>query len=231
MSNFVALNSIHGTFILNKLDTYQYRPLVRTGILYNHDEILKILDIINILPADPVIIDGGANMGVITIPMAANTSGCVYSFEPQKMFYYCLCGGLALNQISNVNAYNCALGASMTRLSLPAIDYNTYSDFGGATLEDNGKNDVEVITIDSLQLPRLDFIKLDVETMEIQALLGGIDTITQYRPWCWVEYVRVNLHELKMFFNKLDYTVYYADDANIVAVPDDHILPWMTPIE
>ena len=62
MSNFVALNSIHGTFILNKLDTYQYRPLVRTGILYNHDEILKILDIINILPADPVIIDGGANM-------------------------------------------------------------------------------------------------------------------------------------------------------------------------
>ncbi len=231
MSNFTTLNSIYGTLIVNKLDTYQYGPLIETGIPHINDEILKILDIVNILPPDPVIIDGGANIGLITIPLAANTTGSIYSFEPQKLLYYCMCGSLALNQINNVTTYNCALGAMITKLSLPTIDYSASRDFGDVVLEDSGCNNVEVTTIDHLNLTRLDFVKLDIEKMEMQALLGGINTIRNFRPWCWIEYIRSDLSELKDFFNKLNYKVYYADDANIVAVPDDRTFPWMITIE
>lgn len=229
MSNFLTLNSIYGTLIVNKMDTYQYRPLIRTGIPHINDEILKILDIISILPPDPIIVDGGANIGLITIPVSIHTNGYVYSFEPQQLLYHCLCGSLALNQISNVKAYNLALGASATKLSLPDIDYTRRRDFGDVVLEDTGKDNVEVTTIDNLQLTRLDFLKLDVEKMEMQALIGGIKTIERFRPWCWVEYIRSDLNDLVQFFKSNQYRVYKVKDdlANIVACPTDHTFHWM----
>lgn len=225
------VNSIYGPMIVNKLDAYQFAPLHNTTIPHINEEIIKLFDILSILPTHPIIIDGGANIGLVTIPIAKNTSGKVYSFEPQKLIYYSLCGNIALNQADNVTAYNLALGETVTTLSTPNINYNAPRDFGDVVLEDTGKNDVSVTTIDSLNLSGLHLLKLDVEKMEYQALLGGIDTIRKFKPWCWIEYIRSDLNELLNFFDDLGYKVYYADEANIVASPNGYTFPWMTEIE
>ncbi len=39
-----------------------------------------------------------------------------------------------------------------------------------------------LFTIDSLDLPRVDFIKIDIEGMEIEAFAGAMNTIRKFRP-------------------------------------------------
>ena len=48
------------------------------------------------------ILDIGANIGTHTIPFSKMVyRGHVYAFEPQKMTYYGLCGGVALSNLKN----------------------------------------------------------------------------------------------------------------------------------
>jgi len=228
MINFVVSETIYGNFILNRHDIHQYFSIRNTGIPHINDEITKILDIVDTLPENGIFIDGGSNIGLISIPVSKKFKGQIISFEPQQQIYYCLCGNVVLNNLDNITTYNKALGDAETTMWLPEINYSAARDFGDVVLKDSGKISVDVTTIDSLNLSRLDFLKLDVETMEVAALRGGIETIKKYRPWCWVEHIRVDLTELKEFFDNLGYSLYYADEANVVASPNGDTFSWMT---
>ena len=46
---------------------------------------------------------------------------------------------------------------------------------------------MEAITIDSLDLPGCDFLKIDVEGMELQVLQGAEETIRKYQPVIYAE--------------------------------------------
>ena len=49
--------------------------------------------------------------------------------------------------------------------------------------------EVDVVTIDSLNLSGLDFMKIDVEGFEINVINGGLKTIEKFKPTitleCW----------------------------------------------
>src|SRR5690242_12326041 len=60
-------------------------------------------------------------------------------------------------------------------------------------LKDVPQETVSVVTIDSLGLPRLDFLKIDVEGMEIAVLRGARDMIARFVPRCWIEYWKVGI--------------------------------------
>mmetsp|Transcript_2325 Transcript_2325/g.5809 ORF Transcript_2325/g.5809 Transcript_2325/m.5809 type:complete len:108 (-) Transcript_2325:21-344(-) len=47
--------------------------------------------------------------------------------------------------------------------------------------------DVVVRTLDSLELPRVDVIKIDVEEHAAQVLAGGTETLRRHRPILWFE--------------------------------------------
>jgi hypothetical protein len=50
-----------------------------------------------------------------------------------------------------------------------------------------GEEVVELTTIDNLHLPKLDFIKLDVQGFELKALKGGENTIKSNYPIMFIE--------------------------------------------
>ena len=93
----------------------------------------------------------------------------------------------------------------------------------GSLLDEDGwMNDrvVDVTSIDAMDLPRLDFFKLDVEGYEVPALAGAIETIKKHRPWIWVEYFITGSEPIKQALCSVpDYDYYIVDYQNMLCVP------------
>jgi FkbM family methyltransferase len=66
---------------------------------------------------------------------------------------------------------------------------------------------IEVITIDSFQFPTVDFIKIDVESNVFQVLLGGLNTISKFRPTIQLEVSSKLPEDISNFFHCHDYSL------------------------
>lgn len=225
VNNFTVIESEYGKFIVNRHCAYQAESLIKTGRPHIQGELNAILTIIQQLPKNSVIVDAGANIGLVAVPMAqavlAN-GGVVHAFEAQRMLFNALCGTVALNDLENLIVRNQAVGATLGTLGASKPDYGKPQDFGLFSLVDQNKSlpeRIDVITLDSLQLPRLDFLKIDVEGMEIDVLKGAKSSIKQHLPWCWIEYWKVNIEDIKAEFSDFGYKFYIMDKLNLLCAP------------
>ena len=236
VDNFVSLDSVYGKFIVPRTCLFQAEALVKTGRTHIEDELNNIFAILNTLPTGSVIVDGGCNAGFFTIPVAYMTQGRdirIISFEPQRQLFQAVGGALALNGYRHVFLHNVGLGSNPGIAQLPAIDYSVAQDFGTVQLSDNTTveedgwmNDrvVDITTIDAMDLPRLDFFKLDVEGYEVPALIGALDTIKKHRPWIWVEYFITGVEPIKQALESLDdYAFYIVDYQNMLCAPREKL--------
>jgi len=162
------------------------------------------------------ILEVGANIGALTLPLAliAGSEGEVHAFEPQRQLFYSLCGNLALNSITNVVAYNVGLGATSYVGKMPAINYGMVGNFGGASITVGDGKDPEVSvpvkTIDGYHFDKIDFMKVDVEGMEREVLIGGASTIQRDHPILYVENDRVEKREaLEAYVREIGYTMWW----------------------
>jgi len=225
INNFVKIDSQHGPFILNRHCAYAAQHMIKTGQTHIEAELNNILEIAKLLPQQCVVVDAGANVGMVTIPLAqaiANRKGVVHAFEAQRMIAYALSGAVALNDLENVFVYNKALGSSCRTLSIETPDYAKIQDFGMYSLTEKHSQpttQIEQVTIDSLNLPQLDFLKIDVEGMDIEVLKGAQQSLKAHQPWCWVEYWKLEISDIKQQFSSLDYDFYMMDKLNLLAVP------------
>ena len=237
IDNFVVLDSIYGKFIVARACEFQAESLIKTGRTHIESELYNIFAIIDTLPNDAIIVDGGANIGFFTVPVAHRTQSRntrIISFEPQRQLFQALGGSLALNSYCNVFLHNCGLGLEPGTAQLPAVDYSVAQDFGTVSLsnettvdEDEWMNNrvVDITSIDAMDLPGLDFFKLDVEGYEIPALTGGLATIKKYRPYIWVEYFITGAKEIKQALSTVtDYTYYIVDYQNMLCIPNEHLI-------
>jgi FkbM family methyltransferase len=234
VDNFVVLDSVYGQFIVARTCLFQAEALVKTGRTHIESELNNIFAIVDTLPADAVIVDGGANIGFFSVPVAHRTQGRgtrIISFEPQRQLFQALGGSLAINGYRHVYLHNCGLGAEPGQAELPAVDYSVAQDFGTVALSDETTVDehvwmadrvVDITSIDAMALPRLDFFKLDVEGYEIPALTGALATIKQHRPWIWVEYFITGVDSIKQALNSVDnYEFFIVDYQNMLCVPTE----------
>jgi FkbM family methyltransferase len=224
--NFVVLDSIHGRFIVNRHCDFQAEALIKTGATHIEDELRNIFVIMEMLPHGAVIIDGGANAGFFMIPVANKIRGqnpLIIGFEPQRELYRALSGSLILNDIDFCELYNAGLGEYSDTAMVPPINYGVPQDFGCVQITENGPGtSVEIMTIDGLNLDRLDFIKLDVEGYECAALAGGIETIKKYRPYIWVEFFITGVDAIKHTLDGVpDYEFFRMDPQNMLCVPKE----------
>ena len=236
VDNFVVLDSVYGKFIVARACLFQAEALVKTGRTHIESELANIFAIVDNLPEDAVVVDGGANIGFFTVPVAQRTQGRgtrIVSFEPQRQLFQALGGSLALNGYDHVYLHNCGLGAEPGIAQLPAVNYGEAQDFGTValsdqtTVEENGwmaNRVVDVTSIDAMELPRLDFFKLDVEGYEVPALTGALATIKKYRPWIWVEYFITGTDPIKEALSELeDYSFLLVDYQNMLVAPKERL--------
>lgn len=137
----------------------------------------RFYDMLHLLSDDHkrVALDCGAHVGGWTKELA-KVFDSVYAFEPSAANFECLKANVG--ELDNVTLLNCAVGDSQKSGSLhpPVNDGNS----GAAWVVDGG--DFEIVTIDSLNLAVVDFIKLDVEGFEPFAVEGARETIKRCRP-------------------------------------------------
>ena len=154
-----------------------------------------------------VAIDCGANIGVHTIEWATAMTGwgSVVAVEAQERIYYALAGNIAINNCFNAIAMHAAVSSEPGIMNIPMPDYFLPSSFGSLELKPRADTEfigqpidyspdktvaIQKISIDALSLPRVDFIKLDIEGMELEALEGAKDTIARSRPIFLVESIK-----------------------------------------
>ena len=232
LSNFVSIDSIYGTFIVNRYCHYQAESLIKTGKTHIESELEKIFSFIDRLPNNSIIIDGGTNIGFFSIPVAQRVkekNSKVIGFEPQRMIFNAISGSIALNDLDNCFVYNMGLSETSGNAQLPNIDYSKDYDFGTISINSSiiqiskdylDDKIIQTISIDELQLPRLDFIKLDIEGHEDCAISGGINTIIKYRPILWVEYSLTGLDKIvNQFRNIPGYSFRIMDPQNMILIP------------
>ena len=147
-------------------------------------------------PGD-VVADIGANIGYNTVVLARQVGpqGRVLAFEPQSQIRQQLTANVAENGFSaTVEIYPFALGDQNDQsLELEPIDYDALVVNVGDTKIGHGGEKIQVRTLDSYNLQRLNFIKLDVQGFETRALRGAADTIQRCRPLMFVEVEEWNL--------------------------------------
>lgn len=153
----------------------------------------------SLLKPGGVALDVGANIGTITIAFAKRVgrSGLVLAFEPQRAAFHCLCGNVALTHcLDQVRVFQAALGSSEGTIDVPRFPLELPFNVGGVRLNDpnydtaaniQAREEVPLMTIDSLNLNRVNLVKIDVETMEAQVLAGGEKTIERCRPVIFAE--------------------------------------------
>jgi FkbM family methyltransferase len=175
----------HGrlTYLLN--DAYIGRSLDVYGE-YSEGEIALFAQLLR--PGD-VAVDVGANIGALTVAMArlVQPGGAVVAFEPQRPLFDILCANLRHNGLGHVTAYRRAVGSAAGMIRVPPLDYAQPENFGGVALGGARGEEVNVVTLDSLALPRLRLIKVDVEGMEFDVLSGARTTIRRLQPALYVE--------------------------------------------
>lgn len=178
-------------------------------------------------------IDCGANIGIHTVSWARNMTGwgSVIAIEAQERIFYALCGNITINNVFNARAVHAAVANEVGRMRIPVPDYLSPASFGSlelrpATNEDIGQNidysdasgmEVATITVDSMKLPRVDLIKIDVEGMELEVLAGARETLMRSKPCLLIERLKTDETALVQILSAHDYRI-FPMGINVIAV-------------
>ena len=138
------------------------------------------------IPAGSAVIDCGANIGNHSIFFAAICKArSVLAFEPQKVCAEIFTRQAELNGLQgNIEIKCCALGSCMGKMS---VGKYYPGNSGGTMFEYDEDGDVPVITLDSLNLQKLDFMKIDVEGAQLDVLNGAKETLSRLSPILLIE--------------------------------------------
>jgi FkbM family methyltransferase len=128
-----------------------------------------------------VALDIGANVGLWGRDLCAGFEH-VIAFEPVEDFRNCLQKNVVSERLE---IRSVALGNENTRAVMNITEGN--SGHSHIDPESFGSGDTEVVTLDSLALPVVDYIKVDCEGFEYRVLQGAEQTIRRCRPIVVIE--------------------------------------------
>ena len=136
------------------------------------------------------VIDAGAYIGDLTIPVSRFCKH-IYAFEPQAESRAILEENIRINHRENVTVLPYALGEQSNlplRYKTADARWNENQDSPGSIHmgDDDGTETAEMVSLDSLGLD-VDFLKADIEGMEIPMLAGARDTLSRCHSTLFLE--------------------------------------------
>ena len=172
------------------------------------------------------VIDVGANIGALTVPMSqiVGGKGRIYAIEPDADTFNILCANLALNEIRNTKPINALVTDSHQATTGGANEAPAH--WAGETWP------ASFVSLDSLELEACHFIKVDVDGDEVDVLRSGEMQIERFRPILYFENEnRERSVELLTFVMKtLGYHLYFHptplfEPNNFFGNPVNHWAP------
>lgn len=178
-----------------------------------------------ILSPNSNVIEVGANIGMHAVPIAKTVhQGKLFCFEPQRIIFQLLCSNLALNQLTNVYAYQQGVSDEASRIEIASSDYETAWNYGSFSL-DKGFNtegyfqgeiqqeSVQVIRLDEHpevhKLTELRLLKIDAEGFDLNVLKGASQTIEAHKPVIFIEAHRHQSQMLIRYLNGIGYQCFW----------------------
>jgi FkbM family methyltransferase len=246
---FILAATDHGTMIVNRFDRHDRDNGNSYGVgfqllenaVYDPEEVTLLRGLLgyrrHYFGDGVVAVDCGANVGVHTVEWAKAMTGwgVVIAIEAQERIFYALAGNLAINNCFNARAIHAAVGREPGSMRIPNPNYLAAGSFGslelkprketeyiGQPIDYSGANMVEVRTVnlDSLNFPRLDLIKIDVEGMELEALAGAARSIAAHRPIMLIEAIKTDRSAARAWLEDQNYGV-MENEMNFLAIHKD----------
>ena len=128
--------------------------------------------------SSPVIIDGGANIGLSVIYFKQlYKDAVIHAFEPDQKIFKFLTQNVEVYGYNNINLYNLGLWDTSTTLKF----YSEGADGGRISEVDNKHPDkcieVKVVALRKFLQNKIDFLKLDIEGAEYRVLKDCSDIL------------------------------------------------------
>lgn len=181
---------------------------------------VEIETLSSLIADDGTILDVGANIGTHSVAFAAlNPASVVIALEPQPLAYALLCANILSTSCANVFPFNIAAGKQLQLVNF-APDYERIGyNIGGVSMLDAQPIDeivavpTTVVPIDDLPINRpVKLIKIDVEGMEPDVLLGARAVIARDRPLLFFEVLNIDvLHACRHILSDFDYELMWLE--------------------
>jgi FkbM family methyltransferase len=170
-----------------------------------------------------VVYDVGGFIGLMTMffARAVGKTGRVITFEPNPQNYRAIVDHIELNRFINVSVIQMGLSSKPETLK-----FLVGKDSAQGTADPNLQKrllargtvkvlEIEVDTLDNQiavnNLPRPDFVKIDVEGLEIDVLQGLVKTISNCRPKLHIELHGIREQEVVELLLAYNYNIYQIE--------------------
>ncbi|MGF1571591.1 MAG: FkbM family methyltransferase, partial [Sumerlaeia bacterium] len=183
----------HGYFICNEFDRIIGRSLIKYGEFAESTvDFYK-----SVLYHECVAIEVGSFFGNHTVPLAhlVGKMGKVYSFEAIKAFYYMLCGNIAMNSLTQIEAHNLPIGDEERQILISDLQLDRNFNYGAIDIRKFPLGEpARLTTLDAFfmnrpgyaPLKRLDLLVADVNGMEAEVLTGAKQLIQKFQPYLYL---------------------------------------------
>jgi len=200
-----VFDSYHSGIKVNIDTRYKVERIMWSGLY--EPPLMRYLDSLDM--TEWTCMDIGANVGAVALVLAkkVGSGGKVFAFEPGAPNLQRLRGNFALNPslASVTEVVGSGVGRAKTQLWWTEEAGNP----GNASLGSTGSQAVPITTVDDFvrerSLERLDFMKVDVEGMELDVFNGAKESLLRFRPILYYETLsRYSGAQSGDNFNKLD---------------------------
>lgn len=210
----VAANGGTALFLIQHRYDHIQRELAQ-GRFYEIEELA--------LNPGSVFVDVGANVGVHSIYAAKVLHASkVIAIEPNPIAYRLLCANAGLNCILDRFVHHAVALSDETGRGAMDIPLHNL----GAVHVVRGDGAIQLVPGDDIlrDEPRIDFIKIDTEGMELNVLRGLSETITRHQPTLFVEVDERNKSSAPSLLAELGYRIAdrfrrYETSENFLALP------------
>jgi FkbM family methyltransferase len=181
-----------------------------------------------------VILDVGANIGCTAI-LFGELSTSVHAFEPSQSTFAFLEKNILRSGLRNVFLQDIGLGEEPGEYTLTFFPSNRAGGFVSNQTQASAGHTVENIVIrqmdevvQSLNLQRVDFIKIDVEGFEGHVLRGATQTLSTHSPvvvlelnhWCLNAFQRTSIPDFFDFLRSIFPIVLAVDGSSYLNLHD-----------